>query len=223
MKFMGWLCKMVLVVLMVSSLTVFTTGMVVNAYIKSILDSFNIQLEGQPFAWGSMLQGMMGNKSSSTEETDSKTPVMEDKEPVIGSSTITKDLDSSNQDEVKENGERSPGSVKEDSPVVDEEVPEDALSVMGGIDSEASGMGEQDQRVVVTPDDVARKKDDLPASEKEEVFNILMTKLPQDKIQEITVAMENGLTEQELKQVEDIISKYLSKDEYNKLMTLLKS
>lgn len=220
---MGWLCKMVLVVLMVSSLTVFTTGMVVNAYIKSILDSFNIQLEGQPFAWGSMLQGMMGNKSSSIEETDNKTPVIEDNKPVVGSSSITKDANLTNQDEVKENNESSPGSIKEDSPVVDEEVPEDALSVMGGIGSEASGMGQQDQQVVVTPDDVARKKDDLPANEKEEVFNILMTKLPQDKIQEITVAMENGLTEQELKQVEDIISKYLSKDEYNKLITLLKS
>lgn len=223
MKFIGWLGKMVLIVLMVSSLTVFTTGMVVNAYIKSILSSFNIQLEGQPFAWGSILQGMMGKQSSSTEGTDSNTQVMEGKEPVVGTSNISKDVDSSTQDGVKENGKSSPGTSKEDSSVVDEEAPEDALSVMGGIDSEASGMGQQDQQVVVTPDDVARKKDDLPASEKEEVFNILITKLPQDKIQEITVAMENGLTEQELKQVEDIISKYLSDEEYSKLMTLLKS
>ncbi len=225
MKFMGWLGKMILIVVMVSTLTLFTTGLVVNAYIKSMLASFNIQLEGQPFAWGSVLQGLMGKNDSANvvEDTDKKSQVIEeDKEKVAGSSSITKDLDTTNKSEKEGGSGSSSGAGKVGTPV-DEEAPVDALPVMGESHTEAAGVGQEDQEVIVTPDDLVRKKNDLPAGEKEEIFNILMTKLPQEKVQEITVAMENGLTEQELKQVEDIISKYLSDEEYAKLMKLLKS
>ncbi|OAB42035.1 hypothetical protein [Paenibacillus glacialis] len=227
MKFMSWLGKMVLIVVMVSTLTVFTTGLVVNAYIKSMLASFNIQLEGQPFAWGSVLQGLMGKKDAVTEveDKDSKEQVTkEDNDKVAGSSSITKESDTTNKSESTGNGENPSESDKRESSV-DEEAPVDALPVMGESQTEVAGVGvgQEDQQVIVSPDDLVRKKDDLPVGEKEEIFNILMTKLPQEKVQEITVAMENGLTEQELKQVEEIISKYLSEDEYAKLMKLLKS
>ncbi|OAB40539.1 hypothetical protein PMSD_01135 [Paenibacillus macquariensis subsp. defensor] len=221
MKFMSWLGKMILIVVMVSTLSMLTTGLVVNAYIKSMLASFNIQLEGQPFAWGSVLQGLMGKKDSSTVvegdvSKDNKEQVDQgDNDKVAESSNGSKDTDTTNESGTTGNGGSSPGSGKEESPV-------DATPVMGEMHTEATGVGQQDQ-VIVSPDDLVRKKDDLPASEKEEIFNILMTKLPQEKVQEITVAMENGLTEQELKQVEEIISKYLSDDEYAKLMKLLKS
>ncbi|MEC0093743.1 hypothetical protein [Paenibacillus macquariensis] len=227
MKFMSWLGKMILIVVMVSSLSMLTTGLVVNAYIKSMLASLNIQLEGQPFAWGSVLQGLMGKKDSTTvvegEVTkDNKEEIAkEDNDKVVESSNGSKDTDTTNETGTTGNGGSSSGSGKEESPV-DEEAPDGATPVMGEMHTEVAGVGQQDQ-VIVSPDDLVRKKDDLPASEKEEIFNILMTKLPQEKVQEITVAMENGLTEQELKQVEEIISKYLSDDEYAKLMKLLKS
>jgi len=230
MKFMGWLGKMVLIVVMVSTLSMFTTGLVVNAYIKSMLASFNIQLEGQPFAWGSVLQGLMGKKDSTNvvegnDSKNNKTQIgKEDNEKVAESSDVSKNLDATNKSETTESGGTSTGAGKEQSPVdVDKEAPVDATPVMGEMHTEAAGVGQEDQQVIVSPDDLVRKKDDLPTSEKEEIFNILMTKLPQEKVQEITVAMENGLTEQELKQVEEIISKYLSDEEYAKLMKILKS
>ncbi|WP_438348381.1 hypothetical protein ACP8HI_22675 [Paenibacillus sp. FA6] len=198
MKFLVWLCKVVLTVVLVSTLTVFTSGWVVNAYLKSMLASFNIQLPGQPIALVGMLQGMMGTAAKDTEDTK-------------------------DSEEMTEKGGTSsePGAVQAPS---DEEPPVDALPVMGQtITEEAAGAGQQDQQVVVTPDEMVRKKDGLIASDKEEIFNILMTKLPQEKIQEITVAMENGLTEQELAEVEKVLSEYLDKDEYAKLLSLLKS
>ncbi len=214
---------------MVSTLSMFTTGLVVNAYIKSMLASFNIQLEGQPFAWGSVLQGLMGKKDSTNvvegnDIKDNKSEIgKEDNERVAESPGLSKDSETTNKSETTENGGTSSGSGIEESPEdVDKEAPVDATPVMGEMHTEAAGVGQEDQQVIVSPDDLVRKKDDLPTSEKEEIFNILMTKLPQEKVQEITVAMEDGLTEQELKQVEGIISKYLSDDEYAKLMKLLK-
>lgn len=112
--------------------------------------------------------------------------------------------------------------------------PEDALSVMGGISGgagvggqgedgpEAGGSG-QGPQVVVTPDQMVAMKDELPAKEKEEVFAMLMAKLPQEEMQGITERMEGGLTEKELIEIEQILSKHLNKTEYAKIMDLLKN
>jgi hypothetical protein len=205
MKFIGWLSKVILSVLLISTLTVFTTGWVVNAYIKTMLASYNIQLPGESFGLGTMLQGMIGVTAKDTE--------------------VVKEVK-----EVTEK-EEDPSEPDVDQVPSDEEAPADALPVMGESYTEEAADAEQqeqqeqlgqDQKVAVTVDEMARKKDDLIASDKEEIFNILMTKVPQEQIQEITVAMENGLTEQELKQVENTLSEYLNKDEYAKLITLLK-
>lgn len=112
--------------------------------------------------------------------------------------------------------------------------PEDALSVMGGISGDAGvgGQGEdgpetggsgRGPQVVVTPDQMVAMKDGLPAKEKEEVFAMLMAKLPQEEMQRITERMEDGLTEKELIEIEQILSKHLNKTEYAKIMELLKN
>jgi hypothetical protein len=49
-----------------------------------------------------------------------------------------------------------------------------------------------------------------------------MTKLPQEEMQKLTVAMEDGLTETEMIEIEQILSKYLDKAEYTKMMNILK-
>lgn len=105
-----------------------------------------------------------------------------------------------------------------------DDVPEDALPVMGGMSSSQAGQGasDQDQQVVVTPDDLIAKKDELPDKDKEEVFKILMSKLPQEDMQSLTAALEGGLTEEELINIEQILSKHLDKTEYAKVMEILK-
>ncbi|MMZ69321.1 hypothetical protein D1872_321400 [compost metagenome] len=52
---------------------------------------------------------------------------------------------------------------------------------------------------------------------------MLMAKLPQEEMQRITELMEDGLTEKELIEIEQILSKHLNKTEYAKIMDLLKN
>lgn len=103
------------------------------------------------------------------------------------------------------------------------DAPDDALPVMGQGLSESAmgGQSAADQQVVISPDEMIQKKDELTATEKEQIFNILMKKLPQSEMQKISAAMEDGLTEQELSTIEDTISKYLTKEEYAALSKLL--
>lgn len=64
MKLLVWFVKIVLTVLLVSSLTLLTTGLIVQSYAKSLLASFNIQWEGQPMGLTAMFQGALGGKAS---------------------------------------------------------------------------------------------------------------------------------------------------------------
>lgn len=224
MKFMQWLLKIALTVILVSALTVFTTGMVVNTYLESVLAKFNIQLEGQTFTWGGMLQGMLG--MNTTSEDQGLKDINKDQTQGIKSQGDSKEVSDQSVEQNKD-GQSGPKS----QPITGDEAPVDALPVMGQNQSKTPDSKEQnnldpskkDQLVIVTPDDLVRKKDKLPVSEKEELFNILMTKLPQQEVQNISSAMENGLTELELKSIEETLSKYLSQEEYDKLMALLKS
>ena len=53
------------------------------------------------------------------------------------------------------------------------------------------------------------------------IFNILMTKVPQDEMQKISTAMEDGLTEDEVKEIQEVISNYVDEKEYEDLMKML--
>lgn len=63
MKLLQWFIKVVLTVMLVSSLTLLTTGLIVQSYVKSLLASFNIQWEGQPMGLTAMFQGALGGKA----------------------------------------------------------------------------------------------------------------------------------------------------------------
>ncbi|SDF47538.1 hypothetical protein SAMN04488542_11187 [Fontibacillus panacisegetis] len=197
MKWIGWLLRLSLTIVMVSVLTIMTTGYVVNSYIQSLLSSYNLPISGQAPSLGGMVKGMLGFSDADQTKSD---------------------------------------KGKQGQSVTEQNAGEDALPVMGGISSGSSlgaagtgneqnqqqgQIGQQDQ-VLVTPDELVAKKDELADTDKEEVFKILMSKLPQEEMQKLTEAMEDGLTETEMIEIEQILSKYLDKSEYAKMIKLLK-
>ncbi|MEK5025103.1 hypothetical protein [Paenibacillus sp. FSL M7-1046] len=193
-----------LIVVLASALSVLTTAFVVNTYIQSVLASFDIKLEGPSPGIGGFIKSLTGMGA-----TDNAKNVAED----------VKDAPDAKKDSKSETVD-TPEQKKEKS--VEEKVPEDALAVMG----EASGEEEQsdsalDQQLVMTPEAMGELKDSLPMDEKSNIFNILMTKLPQEEMQKISTAMEDGLTENEVKELQQVIAKYVNPDEYDTLMKML--
>ncbi len=264
MRWIGWLAKLAITVVMVSMLTVMTTGYVVNTYIQSLLGSYNLPIANKTPSLGGMMLGMLGfggDKKNEKEAGNEKTGGASldgeadradgtsgmdaangtagiagsggangnDKYPGTSGTGGTRGAKGTNatngtagitggeQQDANDNTEGTGG----------DEAPEDALSVMGGISggSGASGSSQdalgQDQQVVVTPDEMVAKKDELSDKDKEEVFAMLMSKLPQAEMQKMTEAMEEGLTETEMIDIEQILSKYLDKAEYSKMMKIL--
>ncbi|MGG6310459.1 hypothetical protein [Paenibacillus macerans] len=223
MKWIGWLLKLCATIVAVCLLTVATTGYVVNSYVQSLLGSYNIPVTGHAPSLGGIMKGMLGlgGGGSSTEDD----PQTADAGGGASADAAGKGGTSGGTGDEGQNGASGTAGTGSDSGSGEkrtdgEDVPEDALPVMGGMGS-GDDLGE-DQEVVVTPDDLVAKKDELPDKQKEEIFAILMSKLPQEDMQILTVALEGGLTETEMINIEQILSKHLDKTEYAKVMELLK-
>jgi len=231
MNLMKWLLKVSLTAILVSTLTIVTTGIVVNAYIQSILSSLNIQLEAQPLGVGGIMKTMLGfgastdtgtGTTSGTSETVNVTDAnqtspdsvrSDDKEPAAeGAGSET------NGSQEAEETDAGAGDTK--GPSSEQEAPDGSLPVMGSSATDSEEAPGDDQ-IVMTPGDIVDRKGSLPLEDKEEIFTLLMNKLPQSEMQKISEAMEDGLTEAELAEIEEGITQYLDEAEYDKLISLL--
>lgn len=241
MKLLVWFVKIVLTVLLVSSLTLLTTGLIVQSYAKSLLASFNIQWEGQPMGLTAMFQGALGGKTSEGNKsgngtTDQPTGADEEQVPEDAVSVMGNGTESG-QTGVDAGNNASQGSgsneVSGEGSGTDTTAGSNSGTSAGngtdtgkGNDSgteQGSGSASGNDAIVVSPDDITGAKDKLPAEEKEKIFSLLMNKLPQKEMQQISGAMEGGLTEQELREIEQVISKYLTSEEYDNLMEVLQT
>lgn len=238
MKLLVWFVKIVLTVLLVSSLTLLTTGLIVQSYAKSLLASFNIQWEGQPMGLTAMFQGALGGKTSEGNKpgngtTDQPTGADEEQVPedavsVMGNGTESggSGVDAGNNaSQGGGSGEGAGAGKGTDTGTGNESGTAEGSGSASGNETGATGgvASSGNDAIVVSPDDITGAKDKLPTEEKEKIFSLLMNKLPQKEMQQISGAMEGGLTEQELREIEQVISKYLTSEEYDNLMEVLQT
>ncbi|WP_025717220.1 hypothetical protein [Paenibacillus sp. 1-18] len=200
MRWLGWLLKKGITVVLVSALTLAVTGVVVNAYVQSLLRQFNIQLDHQPI-WG---LGWLNGSTGADKSADT------------GKSTDT--------GKSKATGGNSDRVTPPDNalPVMGQGLDEGAGGTGAATPETGQSTSIEGHDLVITPDHLTEKKNNLPAAQKQEIFAILMNKLPPEEMQKISAAMEGGLTEQELQDIQQVLAKYLTKEEYNKLMSMLK-
>lgn len=198
MRWLKWCGKMVITVILVSTLTMLTTGLIVQSYVNSLLASFNIAWEGQPSGLTSIFQGALGmNSSNKAESTEQQKEAADD-------NAAAKQVD------------HSQGSSGEGN----DSAPDSAGSADKGAENSEDPENPEDP-VIMSPDDMAEYKNTIPNKEKTEVFDLLMNKVPTDEMQLIANNMENGITEQELQDMEQVIAKYLTEEEYKQLMAIL--
>ncbi|MNW31489.1 hypothetical protein D3C74_84080 [compost metagenome] len=259
MKWISWMVRKTLSIVMIVALTLLTTGYVVNAYVQSLLGMFNIKLEGTSVLGLNIGQDLFGSKQPSAGEGGeggkSGTLNGTSNSTVEGTQGERKPTDST--DEGLPNGSAASSSTS-NSPAHGQEIkgstpggmtgsptsgdeestPEGALPVMGTADDEdtpAAAPSEsstppaleehgslEEEELVMTPGDLVDRKDELNKQQKQEILSMLMNKLPAEDMQMISTAMEGGLTEKELQDIQQVIAKRLTNEEYTKLMEMLK-
>ncbi|WMT41001.1 hypothetical protein RE628_28750 [Paenibacillus sp. D2_2] len=143
MKWMWRLFKLSITAIVISLLTVMTTGYVVNSYIQSLLGSYNIPITGETPTLGGMVKGILGfggktgNKVADKTGTEDGLPDRTADTGGLGSLSET-GSDTSSSDGVGSdtNAVGSDGTVGNDKPAgtgqEDGQAPEDSVSAMGG-------------------------------------------------------------------------------------------
>lgn len=265
MKWISWMVRKTLSIVMIVALTLLTTGYVVNAYVQSLLGMFNIKLEGTSVLGLNIGQGLFGSKQPSAGEggvgtngtsnsTSNNTSNGTLNGTVGGTQGERKPTDSSREglpngsaassstSNSPAHGQESEGGTRGSvtgNPTSEEEesTPEGALPVMGTADDEdtpttaspesatppvVEERSLEEEELVMTPGDLVDRKDELNTQQKQEILSMLMNKLPAEDMQMISTAMEGGLTEKELQDIQQVIAKRLTNEEYTKLMDMLK-
>ncbi|REE78612.1 hypothetical protein A8990_1259 [Paenibacillus taihuensis] len=230
-KIGGWLAKTIAVALLVSFLSIWTTGYIVNSYVETLLKQFNIPLDEKPFAlsgvWGELWGADPAVKSKGGTSADS------------GSGSSTNSSTSSGSDKTQTNS--SDGKDEPDSVDAFNQQPSGELSDIGGgtgpkgnssaagsdtntdhsqTQSQESADASQDE-VAMTTDQLNEAKSQISDADKEKLFSVMMQKLPQETWQTISKLMEGGLTDSEMTQVQQLMAQHLDRNEYDEMLSIL--
>lgn len=207
MKWLGWIGRLIITIVVVCLLTVVTTGYVVNYYIEQMLSRYHISMTDGGPSVTDIMKGLVGVQSTTPSPTDEE------------SSSKGKEQEQSKDSDQNKNKDQSNDQDNSSSPNLP---PATGGANAGNGDASGNDKSNQKENVVVTPDDLIAKKEGIESKDKEAIFTILMSKLPQDEMQKLTEYMEDGLTESEVLAIEQMLSKYLDKTEYAKVMEVLK-
>jgi hypothetical protein len=230
LKKIGWLSKLVAAGLILSFLSIWTTGYIVTSYVETLLKQFNLPLEVPPMAmsgvWGKLwgADPLMTTDTAVKEDTQASTTPT----PSTGSST-----DGTELPEADAGDDHGEAPVAVDAFGEASEPPLTDMGIGGGTQANGGAVPEEGDvqegtagidgtETAVTTDDLAEVKEQMSDEDKEKLFGILMSKLPQESWQTISEYVENGLTEQELTTIQQIMAQHLDKTEYEEMMEILK-
>ncbi|SDW99895.1 hypothetical protein [Paenibacillus sp. CF384] len=214
-KMTGWLAKTIAAGLLISFLSIWTTGYIVNSYVETLLKQFNVPLEQKPFALNGVWGGLWGAD-----------PVVKQKGNTVDTDSSSKDKDADAKTGSSADKNDDSTSTDSDSPAsVDafEQTPSGELSDIGGGTGTKAGSGvasKSDDEVAMSTDEINAAKSQISDSDKEKLFDTL-TKLPQDAWQNISKLMEDGLTDGEMTQVQQLMAQYLDRTEYDAMLAIL--
>jgi len=109
--------------------------------------------------------------------------------------------------------------TSEDESKLSEETPyqEEAIEVWGREGTQQV----EEQQVLLSLEDFNLKKDQMSGEDKIKIFSMLMSKLPTDEIQALSLFLEDGITQSEMELIDDMIRVYLKEEEVDTLVAIL--
>lgn len=226
MKWMIWIAKLAVSAAVTSLCCVALTFAAANTYVDLLLDQYHIpRPAGQKIEWGTFMNrftAQLGLGAGSGSDVPAKPKDLAVSVPPAGNTPSSSETGTKERTQT-DGKTTAPGSGKtNDDPY---RVPEDAVAVWsrqsGKTDSKQDGLTEQEQKVVVSSEEVTKKKEQLSEADKAKIFSLMVSRVPQEDMQTISKLMEDGITSAELKEIEQLLQKSLKPDEYKQLLGLI--
>jgi len=249
MKGLQWLVKLVLSAVITSAVCIASTFWAVSTYADMLLEQYNLKSAVSATPNWSQFTSQMGKQvagwfgpgtssSPSQRKVASNAPKSDSAADIPTTGTIDSGTSTTNPSAPNGSGTTDgnnsssdpSSSTPKDGGSTTKKPPEDAIAVFGHQSGQAqsdktgSGIisGEDSKKIVVSGEEFTKKKEQLSNDEKNKIFNMLVTRVPQKEIQTISSLMEDGITAAELKQIETILQQYLKPDEYAQLLAMIK-
>jgi hypothetical protein len=251
-KIFGWVGRAIAVGLIASFLSIWTTGYIVNSYVESLLKQYNMPLDVQPFALSGVWGKLWGADPVTTDNIADADSSSDDNDPAQGNASSGNDTNSANgvgsdtgssttgsssetngtgdapdngangtsTDDTSASGSSSTSGADEDPVAIDAfgQEEEGAVTGVGG----GTGPKAEAGATAVTTEEMTEAKNQLSDADKDQLFEMLATKLPQEAWQTISTYTENGLTDEELTNIQQIVAQYLTEEQYKQFMEILK-
>lgn len=189
---------------LVSVISVTTTWVMVDMYTGYILSTFQLQHLQPDFK----ISDLVGHV------TDSEHNIKSDSE-AANHKTVTsvEEEDLKEEPDIKEevlSDEQVSDSIEEFQADSSNEEMQDALPVWN-----------QEADVVFSQEEFDEARNGLSDQEKMRIFSILMARVPQEVLQEVSLWFEDGLTQKELVKIEEMMKEYLQSDEVKEIFAIL--
>jgi len=243
-----WLAKLVAAGLILSFLSIWTTGYIVTSYVDALLKQFELPIEAPPLSMSGVWGKLWGADPPLVSETGGAGQEKSGDSSEAGGAENKPDA-TEVFGEIDESGGQS-GS-EGTSGESDTETGPDGNGSNGGGDDAGTGSagnglnggdgtgtdmsgGEAGTRdpsgtevpdgteTALTTEELLETKEAMSEEDKSRLFAMLMSELPQESWQTISEYVEDGLTEQELLQVQQLMAQHLDKEQYEQMMEILK-
>ena len=219
-KMFGWLGRTVAAALIVSFLAIWTSGYIVTSYVETLIKQYNLPLETQPFAMSGLWGKLWGAENIETPDGAAAA------ESASGEGRSTEKSDGSTTEIIDGNDGKAAGAGEEGKSAAEEA--DDSAIDSAPVTGIGAGLGPETQsaqgttgETVLTPDEIAEKKELMSEEDRGKLFALLVSRLPQEEWQTISVYVEDGLTGTEMTNVQQIVAKYLNQAEYDEMMDIL--
>ncbi|WP_276356497.1 hypothetical protein [Cohnella caldifontis] len=211
-KWVGWTARAIATALLVSFLSIWTTGYIVNSYMETLLRQLDLPLQTQPFAlsgvWGK-LWGAAPVPQETAKASESPAPSAQPSHEALPSPSTSQPDTADPGREASAGGSSAAGNAQPgaaeasdrpssgDTSQPDESIDPNAVPVMG------SGAGVLDL--------TDRQRETLQA---------VMSKLSGEQLEKLSGYLEGGLTEEELAEATDLLKPSLTDEEYRQVMEI---
>ncbi|MCU6711023.1 hypothetical protein M6D81_20205 [Paenibacillus sp. J5C_2022] len=231
----AWLGKIVAAGLLISFLSIWTTGYIVTSYVETVLKQYNIPVDVPPMAmsgvwgrmWGSeplLTAQAVETEESEEERADDAASASDEQRDELADAPLT-DIGLGSGSHAEGGRDADSSAVLEEEPPAAEEGLEDAVQESSTEGSESDGVGSLDlegTETALTTEELENVKNAISEEDKFRLFEILSTKLPQETWQIISNYVEEGLSEEELLSIQQLMAQHLDKEEYDEMMEILK-
>lgn len=236
-----WVTRILGTVLLACMLSIWTTSYVVTSYVQALLQQYEIPLEVKPVALADVL-GMLWGAEQEAADTAIVETEADDSDSKLADADAENLLKQQDQSQLSQSGSSQEGSdltaetgASEQGQVLEGEGDQQAVAELddSGVDAnaETDDFTQPSQEVLapiesgsqptITPDEIDASKENMAAEDKERMFELIMDKLPPQSWQVFSSYIEDGLTDQELLEIQQMMAQHLTKDEYSELMELL--